>query len=415
MVRKGGVNRRRFFKQTGALVSGATAAGLLAAVQGCPAAEMTQLPVPYDPTKLPGRPASPYGQRARSESMARTLLSSSVFPVVSFTPLQELHGILTPSSLHYERHHAGVPEIDATKHRLLVHGLVKRPVILTMDELKRFPAISRLYFLECSGNGFTEWEKPKGKGVQETHGLTSCSEWVGVPLALLLKEVEVTSSASWILAEGADGAAMTRSIPLQKCLDDVLVAYGQNGEALRPEQGYPLRLVVPGWEGNVSIKWLRRLKVVDKPYQTREETSKYTDLMPGGTARQFTFVMEAKSVITFPSGGQTLSGPGFYEIRGLAWSGRGRVARVEVSIDAGVTWRQAELQSPILSRCHTRFHFPWRWDGREAIVLSRCIDETGYRQPAREDLTKIRGVQSIYHFNAIQSWRVREDGRVVNV
>lgn len=414
MIHKDRVNRRRFLKQTGALVGGAAAAGMLTSVQVSRAAETAQSLAPQDPMTLPGRPASPYGQRARSETSTRTLLSSPLLPVVSFTPLQELHGIITPSSLHYERHHAGVPEIDLARHRLLIHGLVKRPLILTIDELKRFPAVSRLYFLECSGNGFAEWEKPKGKSAQETHGLTSCSEWIGVPLALLLKEVEVTPPAAWVVVEGADGAAMTRSIPLQKCLDDVLVAYGQNGEALRPEQGYPLRLVAPGWEGNVSIKWLRRLKVVDKPYQTREETSKYTDLMPDGTARQFTFVMEAKSVITFPSGGQKLSGAGFYEIRGLAWSGRGRVVRVEISTDAGVTWRQAELQSPVLPKCHTRFHLSWRWDGKETTLQSRCIDETGYVQPTKEALSKIRGAHSIYHLNAVQSWRIGGDGSVVN-
>jgi sulfane dehydrogenase subunit SoxC len=328
--------------------------------------------------------------------------------------LQHLHGIITPSALHYERHHAGVPDIDPAKHRLLIHGLVKKPLILTMNELKRFPSVSRLYFLECSGNGFSEWEKSTGKTVQDTHGLTSCSEWTGVRLASLLTEVGVEPRASWVLAEGADGAAMTRSIPLQKCLEDVIVAYGQNGEALRPEQGYPLRLVVPGWEGNISIKWLRRLKLVAQPYQTREETSKYTDLLPDGKARQFTFEMEAKSVITSPSGGQQLPGPGFHEIRGLAWSGRGRIIRAEVSVDDGVTWRTAELQPPVLPKCHTRFVFPWRWDGKETTLHSRCIDETGYIQPTREALVQLRGVQSIYHLNAIQSWRIAADGSVTN-
>jgi sulfane dehydrogenase subunit SoxC len=292
--------------------------------------------------------------------------------------------------------------------------MVKKPLILTMEELKRFPSVSRLYFLECSGNSFSEWTKPKEPRVQEAHGLTSCSEWTGVLLSVLLQEVEVEPHASWIVAEGADGAAMTRSLPLEKCVDDVIVAYGQNGEALQPAQGYPLRLLVPGWEGNISVKWLRRLKVVDQPYQTREETSKYTDLMPDGAARQFTFVMDAKSVITFPSGGQRLTEPGFYEIRGLAWSGRGRVQRVEVSADNGLSWREAKLQQPVLSKCHTRFHLPWRWDGKDTIIQSRCVDETGYVQPTREALLKLRGTQSIYHYNAIQRWRIAADGRVFN-
>lgn len=406
------INRRRFL--TGALVGGAATVGVLGIAQEGQPAEPKRPPAPEDPTKLQGQPSSAYGQRARFETSTRTLLSVNAPPAVSLTPLQHLHGIITPSALHYERHHAGVPDIDPAKHRLLIHGLVKKPLILTMNELKRFPSVSRLYFLECSGNGFSEWEKSTGKTVQDTHGLTSCSEWTGVRLASLLTEVGVEPRASWVLAEGADGAAMTRSIPLQKCLEDVIVAYGQNGEALRPEQGYPLRLVVPGWEGNISIKWLRRLKLVAQPYQTREETSKYTDLLPDGKARQFTFEMEAKSVITSPSGGQQLPGPGFHEIRGLAWSGRGRIIRAEVSVDDGVTWRTAELQPPVLPKCHTRFVFPWRWDGKETTLHSRCIDETGYIQPTREALVQLRGVQSIYHLNAIQSWRIAADGSVTN-
>jgi sulfane dehydrogenase subunit SoxC len=408
------LNRRRFLQKTGILVGGAAAASTLGPTRKAPATD-TLPPAPDDPTKLPGLPASAYGQRARFETTARTVYPANAsLTVVSFTPLQDLHGIITPSSLHYERHHAGIPDIDPAKHRLLIHGMVKRPLILTIEELKRFPSVSRLYFLECSGNGFTEWTKPKEQRVQETHGLTSCSEWTGVLLSVLLQEVEVEPHAVWIVAEGADGAAMTRSLPLEKCMDDVIVAYGQNGEALQPAQGYPLRLVVPGWEGNISVKWLRRLKVVDQPYQTREETSKYTDLMPDGAARQFTFVMDAKSVITFPSGGQRLAEPGFYEIRGLAWSGRGRVRRVEVSIDNGLSWMEAELQPPVLSKCHTRFRLPWRWDGKETIVQSRCVDETGSVQPTREAHLKLRGTQSIYHYNAIQRWRIAADGSVFN-
>lgn len=369
---------------------------------------------PGEPTKRQGRPATPYGQRSRFETVARTSYgSASLEARASLTPLQELHGIITPSALHYERHHAGVPDIDPATHRLLLHGMVKRPLLLTLEELKRFPSVSRPYFLECSGNS-ASGVKPTGKSVQETHGLTSCSEWTGVPLSILLQEVGIEPQATWIIAEGADGAAMTRSIPVSKCVDDVMVAYAQNGEALRPEQGYPMRLIVPGWEGSINIKWLRRLKVVDKPYQTREETSKYTDLMPDGTARQFTFVMEVKSVITCPSGGHKLPGPGFYEIRGLAWSGRGRVERVEVSVDGGGTWDAAELQQPVLPLCHTRFRFPWIWNGEETMLQSRCIDETGYVQPTREALIRIRGVHSNYHFNAIQSWKVGADGNVSN-
>jgi sulfane dehydrogenase subunit SoxC len=245
--------------------------------------------------------------------------------------------------------------------------------------------------------------------------MTSCSEWTGVPLSVLLREAGVSAEARWLVAEGADACRMTRSVPLEKALDDTLVAYGQNGEALRPAQGYPLRLLIPGWEGNISIKWLRRLQLVDRPYMTREETSKYTDLMPNGEARQFTFAMDAKSVITRPSGGQRLDAPGFYQISGLAWSGRGRVRRVEVSTDGGRSWVEAQLQEPVLPLAHTRFRFDWTWDGSETTLASRCIDETGDVQPTRAVLVAVRGTQSSYHNNAIQGWRVRPDGAVENV
>jgi sulfane dehydrogenase subunit SoxC len=297
----------------------------------------------------------------------------------------------------------------------MIHGMVARPLMLTMDDVKRLPSVSRVHFIECGGNTAMEWRQPTAKTVQISHGLTSCSEWTGVLLSLLLREVGVQAGATWILAEGADAGAMTRSVPLAKAMDDVIVAYGQNGEAIRPEQGYPLRLVIPGWEGNINVKWLRRLQVVDEPYMTRNETSKYTDLMPDGTARQFTMEMDANSVITFPSGGQQLPGPGFYEVTGLAWSGRGAVRKVEVSADAGGTWREAELQTPVLRFAHTRFRLPWRWDGREAILQSRCTDERGDVQPTHAELVKARGLNSVYHLNHIQSWKVASDGSVHNV
>ena len=333
----------------------------------------------------------------------------------TFTPLHESRGIITPSALHFERHHAGVPDIDPSKHRLMIHGMVNRPMILTIDEIHRFPSVSHIYFIECSGNGSREWAKPTATGVQGTHGLTSCSEWTGVPLALLLKEAGVQQGATWIVAEGADAAVMTRSLPMKKAMDDMLVAYGQNGEAIRPENGYPLRLIVPGWTGNINVKWLRRIKVVDRPYLTRMDGVGQPTLMPDGKARQLQFVLEAKSVITFPSGGQRLPGPGLYEIRGLAWSGRGLVRRAEVSTDGGKTWRGAGLQAPILRFAHTRFRLDWRWDGREAVLQSRCTDETGYLQPTLTELVRIRGLNSIYFNNAIQSWKVAADGSVHNI
>jgi sulfane dehydrogenase subunit SoxC len=401
------MNRRKFLKRGIAL--GATLAGA-----GTNTAH-AQSPAPDDPSKLLGGPRRPYGERSRFETATRKAFRGKTDEVGSnMTPLQDLHGIITPSALHYEVQRGGVPDIDPRKHRLLIHGMVDRPVILTMEEIKRLPSVSRIHFLECSGNSQSEWAAPTLKTVQGTHGLTSCTEWTGVLLSLLLRETGLQKGATWILAEGADSTGNERSLPIAKAMDDILVAYAQNGDALRPENGYPLRLVVPGWEGNTNVKWLRRLTVSDRPYMTRIE-NEHAVLMPDGKARQLAFVMEAKSVITFPSGEQRLPGPGVYEITGLAWSGRGAVRRVEVSTDAGRTWRDAGLQSPVLRFAHTRFRIPWRWDGREAVIQSRCTDETGYVQPTLAALVKVRGLNSRLFLNAIQSWKVAGDGTVHNV
>jgi len=379
--------------------------------------------VPGDPTKVQGTPTNDdggYGSRSQFETEARWRFGTPTKESSwTMTPLEHSMGIVTPSGLHFERHHGGITTIDPARHTLLVHGMVEQPKKYSMADIQRFPSFSRTMFIECSGNGLTEWSKPTLKSVQGTHGLTSTSEWTGVSLALLLRESGIKQGAKWVLAEGADAAVMTRSIPLDKCLDDAFIAYGQNGEAIRPEQGYPIRLMLPGWEGNTHIKWLRRLEVSDVPFQTREETSKYTDLMADGTARQFTFVMEAKSVITFPSGEMKLPGPGFYEVTGLAWSGRGKITRLEISADGGKTWADAQLQGPVMPICHTRFRYPWRWDGKPAVLQSRATDETGYVQPMLKQLTDVRGLNgplgSIYHLNAIQSWAVAADGSVTNV
>ena len=365
-----------------------------------------------------GAAVSPYGSRSRFEKAARQVNTNTKVPLEeasSRTPLHDTYGIITPSSLHFERHHAGVPEIDPATHTLTIHGLVDRPLVFGVDELKRVPSVSRIHFLECSGNSGGEWRGGSTESdVQRIHGLTSCSEWTGVPVSTLLRECGVQPQATWILAEGADACKLARSIPIKKAMDDALVAYAQNGEPLRPEQGYPIRLFLPGWEGNSNVKWLRRIKVMDQPAMTREETSKYTDLMPDGTARQFTFDMEPKSLITRPSGGDTLAGPGLYEITGIAWSGRGTIARVEITVDGGATWVAAELQTPVLPRAHTRFQWPWKWDGREAMIASRCTDDTGYTQPPLADLIKVRGVNSQYHNNGIQVWKVAADGTITN-
>jgi len=334
---------------------------------------------------------------------------------ISFSPLQSLHGIITPNGLFFERYHAGRPDVEADKHRLMIHGLVDRPLILTMKDILRFPSTSRIHFIECPANGGMEWRGAQLNSLQFTHGMVSCAEWTGVKLSTLLEEVGLKKDAQWVLVEGADGAHMTRSLPLSKCLDDCLVVYAQNGEALRPEQGYPLRLIVPGWEGNVSVKWLRRIKVGDKPWYTREETSKYTDLMPDGKSRGFTWLIDAKSVITFPCPEVPLSGPGLYEIRGLAWTGNGRIKEVHVSTDGGVNWRQAELKDPVLSKALARFTIPWRWDGKPAFLESRAVDETGFVQPTLAALRQVRGTSSVYHNNAIQTWQVKPDGSIYDV
>ena len=332
----------------------------------------------------------------------------------SFAPLAEQQGIITPSALHFERHHAGVPAIDPATHRLVIHGLVERPLVFSLASLMRMPAESHIHFVECSGNSRSEWDDNGAIDVQNGFGLASCSEWTGVSLALLLSEVGLKPEAKWLLADGADACHMARSLPVEKALDDVLVAYAQNGEAIRPEQGYPLRLLVPGWEGNINVKWLRQLKAVDQPANFRDETSKYTDLMADGQARQFTFEMDAKSVITFPSGRQEMAGAGAYEIRGLAWSGRGTIEGVEVSADGGATWQEAALHEPRLDKAFTRFSLPWTWDGSAAELQSRCRDSTGYVQPSVAELTAVRGSRSDYHCNGIKSWKVSADGKVSN-
>jgi len=406
-----GLSRRAWLKRTALAAGGTLASGSLLA-------RAAPLPVPESSKKLGAPILSPeYGQPSDHESdvvRRPTGLTPTQYSSWSFTPLQDLHGIVTPNGLFFERHHGGVPDIARDQHRLAVHGLVRQPLLFSMDDLVRFPSVSRFHFLECSGNGSAEWAAPTGKTVQFTHGLLSCCEWTGVPLATVLEEAGIRPEAKWILAEGADAASMTRSIPIEKALDDALLAYAQNGERLRPEQGYPVRLLLPGFEGNMNVKWLRRLKLGDRPFHSREETSKYPDLMADGTAREFSFVMEAKSVITHPSGGQRID-RGFCEISGLAWSGRGRITRVDVSTDGGKSWRQAALQEPVIPKCLSRFRVAWSWDGAPAILQSRAVDETGYVQPSRQELIAVRGMNSYYHNNSIQSWLLAGSGEVSNV
>jgi sulfane dehydrogenase subunit SoxC len=413
-------SRRHFLQASAALAGGSAIAGLngTGALAEQASSEAGNLP-PNVPEwmKAPGDPmgSQPYGAPSPFEKGVVKNISKTLPQYISAagrTPLQDLDGIITPNGLFYERHHGGVPTIDPALHRLMLHGMVDRPLVFTMEDIRRFPSESRIHFIECSGNpGYT---KPYGKTASDLVGLLSCAEWTGVKLKHVLEEAGLQKDAKWIVAEGADAAALTRSIPIEKCLDDAMLVYSQNGERLRPQQGYPLRLLLPGFEGNMNVKWLRRLKVVSEPAYSREETSKYTDLMPDGTSREFTFYMEAKSIITRPSGGQRLSAPGFHEITGIAWTGHGRIKRVEISVDGGTAWKPAQLQEPILTRALTRFRMPWQWDGKPALIQSRAIDETDYVQPTLAELVAVRGVNHFYHNNAIWPWRIDANGEVSN-
>ena len=406
-----GLLHRRIFLARGAALLGAGSVGLLTAA---PAQELP----PW--MRGPGGPMSGHGSRARFEDHVQRLPVSA--PGTdgsggSRTPLEALEGTITPSSLHFERHHSGIPDIDPEAHRLLIHGLVDRALFFDMDALSRYPMVSRIQFLECSGNsrvaGLTP--EPVGGTCGALHGLVSCSEWTGVPLSILLDEAGVDPAAHWILAEGADAAVMSRSVPMAKAMDDALVALYQNGERLRPDNGYPVRLFLPGYEGNMSVKWLRRIKVTAAPTMTKDETSKYTDLLPDGRSLMFSFPMEVKSVIVSPSPGLALYGPGLYEISGIAWSGFGKIARVLVSADAGASWGEAALSEPVLDKAVTRFRMAWRWNGAPAVIMSRAVDETGAVQPTRAAIIAEKGMNFAYHYNGIQAWRVDSDGQVTNV
>jgi sulfane dehydrogenase subunit SoxC len=335
---------------------------------------------------------------------------------VSFTPLHELDGIITPSGVCFERHHGGIAEVDPAKHRFMIHGLVDRPMVFTMADLKRFSGrTSKIYFLECAANSGMEWRGAQLNGCQFTHGMVHNVMYTGIPLRRLLEECGVKTNGKWLLAEGGDASLMTRSIPLDKALKDCMVVWGMNGEALRPEQGYPLRLVVPGWEGNMWIKWLRRIEVGDEPWQQREETSKYTDLLADGRSRRFTFIMDAKSVITNPSPQAPLRQKGPNVLSGLAWSGRGTIKRVDVTIDGGRNWRTARIDGPVLPMSLTRFYVDFDWNGQELLLQSRAMDSTGYVQPTKAELREVRGTNSIYHNNGIQTWLVHGNGEAENV
>jgi sulfane dehydrogenase subunit SoxC len=343
-------------------------------------------------------------------------LTASRESSVSFTPIHALDGIITPNGLGFERHHSGIAEIDPADYRLIVHGLVDKPLIFTHDDLKRMPRVNRAHFCECAANSGMEWRGAQLNGCQYTHGMVHCVMYTGVTLKTLLDEAGLKPKAKWLLLEGGDAAAMTRSLPLQKALNDAIVAYRMNGEMLYPEHGYPARIVLPGWEANMWVKWLRRIEVGDEPWHHREETSKYTDLMENGKARRFTYVMDAKSVITSPSPQAPVNHKsGLTVLSGIAWSGRGKISRVDVSLDGGRNWRAAKIDGPVWDKAITRFYYEFDWDGSELLLQSRAMDETGYVQPTKNALRKIRGVNSVYHNNGIQTWHLHKNGEVENV
>ena len=358
-----------------------------------------------------GVDASPYGIPSEFEShvIRRNVpwLTADATSSVNFTPLHALDGTITPNGLCFERHHGGVAVIDPQKYRLMVNGLVNQNTIFNISDLMRFPRTNKLYFLECAANSGMEWRGAQLNGCQFTHGMIHNVLYTGVKLKDILKEVGLKSTAKWVLAEGADSSAMTRSIPIEKALDDCIIAFKMNGESLRPEQGYPMRLVVPGWEGNMWIKWIRRLEIGDKPWHHREETSKYTDLFKDGNARRFSWEMDAKSVITNPSPqAPILHGKGPMVVTGVAWSGRGKISHVDVSIDGGISWNQAKLSGPADTKSMHRFYYEFEWQGQQLLLQSRAQDDTGYVQPTKDQLRSVRGENSIYHNNGIQTWAI---------
>jgi sulfane dehydrogenase subunit SoxC len=414
---KAGLGRRALLKAGFAAGGAAALAGTVRAA-GNPANQAPNVP-DWSRHLGDGVAARPYGKPSKFEAhvVKRDVewLTASRESSVNFTPIHELDGIITPNGLCFERHHSGIAEVDPADYQLMINGLVDKPLILTLDDLKRLPRVNRIYFCECAANSGMEWRGAQLNGAQFTHGMVHCVMYTGVPLKIILEEAGVRTNAKWIMVEGGDAAAMNRSIPLAKALDDCLIAFKMNGEALREENGYPARLVVPGWEANLWIKWIRRIEVGDEPWHAREETSKYTDLLENGKARRFTFVMDAKSVITSPSPQAPLKSKGQTVISGIAWSGRGAIKRVDVSIDGGRNWQTARLDGPVLPRALTRFYVDFGWNGQELLLQSRAMDETGYVQPSKAELRKHRGLNSIYHNNGIQTWLVRPGGEVENV
>lgn len=409
------LHRRSFLKSSTAILASLAAAGIPAR-HAIAAAEPEWMKTPGTPLNGYGKP-SPFEKHV-TRAVIKPYGDMAPGTGISLTPLQHLNGSITPNGLHFERSHNGVPEIDPEQHTLLIHGLTQNPLEFSVESLLRYPMVSTTCFIECAGNSLFNsnlFPEAMQLPVGHLHGLISAAEWTGVRLSTLLDEAGADMKAKWLLAEGADAAGMSRSIPMEKALDDVIIALYQNGERIRPEQGYPMRLVVPGFEGNMNVKWLRRIKVLDQPTYTKDETSKYTDLRPNGKADLFTYTMGAKSTITSPATGLTMKGPGVYEITGLAWSGHGAVKHVEISADGGATWAKAHLDGPVRQRSLTRFRLLWNWNGQKTILQSRAVDEKGNTQPSNAKWSAAYAAGQLNHCNAIQSFAINADGSITNV
>lgn len=414
------LNRRKFLGAAGLASAGTVLAAMPAIAQDAakPDPLITEVQ-DWNRYLGDGVDKRPYGMPSKFEKnvIRRDVswLTASPESSVNFTPLHELEGIITPSGLCFERHHSGIADINPADHRLMINGLVDKPLVFTMDDIKRMPRVNKVYFLECAANSGMEWRGAQLNGCQFTHGMVHNVMYTGVSLKTLLDEAGLKPNAKWLMLEGADAAGMNRSLPIEKALNDCLLAFAMNGEALRPEQGYPLRAVIPGWEGNLWVKWIRRIEAGDQPWQTREETSKYTDLLADGRSRKHTFIMDAKSVVTNPSPQAPLKHKGRNVLSGLAWSGRGTIKRVDVSVDGGRNWQTARIDGPVLDKSLARFYVDFDWNGQELMIQSRAMDSTGYVQPTKDELRKVRGVNSIYHNNGIQTWLVRSSGETENV
>ncbi|SIT15839.1 sulfur dehydrogenase subunit SoxC [Roseivivax lentus] len=413
-------SRRAFLKGTAAGIAGA-AMGAGAARAAGPDPLITDIQ-PFAQGLGDGVDATPYGLPIKFEDdvVRRNVewLTADTISSINFTPIHALDGTITPQGCAFERHHSGAIEMSKGEYRLMINGLVDKPLVFTYEDLERFPRENHVYFCECAANTGMEWAGAQLNGAQFTHGMIHNMEYTGVPLRTLLQEAGLSGDleGKWVFVEGHDASSNGRSIPMEKALDDVLVAFKANGEALRKEHGYPVRLVVPGWEGNLWVKWLRRVEVTDGPVESREETSKYTDTLADGTSRKWTWVMDAKSVITQPSPQAPIThGPGPMVISGLAWSGHGAITRVDVSKDGGKTWETARLAKPGEKMALTRFYLDTVWDGEEMLLQARAMDETGYVQPTKAQLREVRGENSIYHNNCIQTWHVKTSGEAENV